>query len=142
MTNELTALAPSTMRSRWLLRFGVDWSIYLVYVLPDGNIITVGAERFHYVEVLLQPNFTGKGASGIHDTSSSSNMKFDIYIRKELYAKVVLSSGTTMFQEIVQRMTNKPTAPFTTKIKVVAPSKSKYPVWIGGSILFANFQQT
>ena len=34
---------------------------------------------------------------GIHDTSFSSNMKSDVCIRKELYADVVLSSGTTMF---------------------------------------------
>ena len=74
MTNEPTALVPSTMRSRWLLRFGMDWRIDPVYKLPDGNIITVGAERVHYVEALPQPNFIGKGASGIHDTSFSSNM--------------------------------------------------------------------
>ena len=67
-TNELTTLAPSTMTSRWLLRFGKDW-IYLVYELPDGNIITVGAERFHCVDMLFKPNFNDKGASGIHDTS-------------------------------------------------------------------------
>ena len=41
VTNELTALAPSTMRSRWLLRFGIDWRSFLVNELPDGNIITV-----------------------------------------------------------------------------------------------------
>ena len=52
MTNVLSALATSTMRSRWLLRYGLNWSLSLVYVLPDGNIITVGAVRFHYVEVL------------------------------------------------------------------------------------------
>ena len=61
---------------------------------PGGNI---GAVRFRYVEVFLQPSFDGKGASGIHDTSFSSNMKINVYIRKELYANVVLSSGTTMF---------------------------------------------
>ena len=96
MTSVLTALATSTMRSRWLLRFGLNWSLSLAYVLLGGNIITVGAVRFHYVEVLLQPNFIGKGASGIHDTSFSSNMKIDVYIRKELYGNVMLSSGTTM----------------------------------------------
>ena len=48
----------------------------------------------------------------------------DVYIRKELYDNVVLSSGTTMFREIVERMTNELTALFlfTTKIKVVALS--------------------
>merc|ERR1739837_5167 len=41
------------------------------YELPDGNIITVGSERFRCPEVLFQPSFIGKEASGIHDTSSS-----------------------------------------------------------------------
>ena len=72
MTNKLTALAPSTMRSR--------------DVLPDGNIITVDDERFLYVEVLFQPNFIGEGSSGIHDTSLQSNMKCGVYTRKNLYA--------------------------------------------------------
>ena len=27
------------------------------YVLPDGNIITVGTWRFHCAEVLFQPSF-------------------------------------------------------------------------------------
>ena len=95
------------------------------HVLPDGNIITVVPNVSCCAKVLFQPNFSGKHASGIHDTSFSSNMKRDVYIRKELYANVVLSSGTTMFQEIVERKTNEPTvlAPFTTKIKVVAASK-------------------
>ena len=81
MTNVLVALATSTMTSRWLLRFGLNWSLSLVYVLPDGNIITVGAVRFHYVEVLLQPKVIGRGASGIHDTFSS-NMKIDVLCRQ------------------------------------------------------------
>ena len=37
------------------------------YELPDGNIITVGSERFRCPEVLFQPSFIGKEASGIHD---------------------------------------------------------------------------
>merc|ERR1711907_759184 len=36
------------------------------YELPDGNIITVGNERFRCPEVLFQPSFIGKEASGIH----------------------------------------------------------------------------
>ena len=75
--------------------------------------------------------------SGVHDTSFGSNMKRDVYIRKELCAYVVLSSGTTMVREIVERMTNELTAlvPFSTKIKVVAPSMCKCSVWIGGAML-------
>merc|ERR1711959_494084 len=37
------------------------------YELPDGNVITVGNERFRTPEVLFQPSFIGKEASGIHE---------------------------------------------------------------------------
>merc|ERR1712053_40703 len=115
------------------------------YELPDGNIITVGSERFRCPEVLFQPSFIGKEASGIHDTSFQSIMKCDVDIRKDLYANVVLSGGTTMFAGIGERMTKELTAlaPSTMKIKVVAPPERKYSVWIGGSILssLSTFQQ-
>merc|ERR1712188_344226 len=98
------------------------------YELPDGNIITWGKE-----------------ASGIHDTTFQSIMKCDVDIRKDLYANVVLSGGTTMFLGIGERMTKELTAlaPSTMKIKVVAPPERKYSVWIGGSILssLSTFQQ-
>jgi len=115
------------------------------YELPDGNIITVGNERFRCPEVLFQPHFLGKEASGIHDTTFQSIMKCDIDIRKDLYANIVLSGGTTMFGGIGERMTKELTAlaPSTMKIKVVAPPERKYSVWIGGSILssLSTFQQ-
>jgi actin beta/gamma 1 len=115
------------------------------YELPDGNVITVGSERFRCPEVLFQPGFIGKEASGIHDTTFQSIMKCDVDIRKDLYSNVVLSGGTTMFQGIGERVTKELTAlaPSTMKIKVVAPPERKYSVWIGGSILssLSTFQQ-
>ena len=53
------------------LKSNVEINKEKTYVLPDGNIVAVGAERFHCANVLLQPNFFVKGASGIHDTSFS-----------------------------------------------------------------------
>jgi len=115
------------------------------YELPDGNIITVGSERFRCPEVLFQPSLVGKEAHGIHDTSFQSIMKCDVDIRKDLYSNVVLSGGTTMFTGIGERMTKELTtlAPSTMKVKIVAPPERKYSVWIGGSILSAlsTFQQ-
>jgi actin-related protein len=115
------------------------------YELPDGNIITVGSERFRCPEVLFQPTLIGKESSGVHETTFHSIMKCDVDIRKDLYANVVLSGGTTMFPGIGERMTKELTAlaPSTMKIKVVAPPERKYSVWIGGSILssLSTFQQ-
>eukprot|EP00936_MAST-01D_sp_MAST-1D-sp1_P000921 g921.t1 len=120
-------------------------SIDKSYELPDGNVITVGNERFRTPEVLFQPSLIGKEASGIHDCTFQTIMKCDVDIRKDLYQNIVLSGGTTMFQGIGERMTKELTAlaPSTMKIKVVAPPERKYSVWIGGSILssLSTFQQ-
>jgi actin beta/gamma 1 len=115
------------------------------YELPDGNVITIGNERFRCPEVLFQPSFIGKEAAGVHDTLFATIMKCDVDIRKDLYANIVLSGGTTMFTNIAERLTKEVTAlaPSTMKIKVVAPPERKYSVWIGGSILasLSTFQQ-
>ena len=97
------------------------------YELPDGNIVTLGNERFR-LEVLFQPNMIGKEGSGIHECTYQTIMKCDVDIRKDLYANIVLSGGTTMFPGIGERMTKELTAlaPSTMKIKVVAPPERKY----------------
>merc|ERR1719150_2435120 len=44
------------------------------YELPDGQIITVGAERFRCAEVLFQPNLIGKESMGIHQLLFQPNL--------------------------------------------------------------------
>jgi actin len=115
------------------------------YELPDGQVITVGNERFRGPEVLFKPNLIGREFSGIHQTTYDSIMKCDVDIRKDLYGNIVLSGGTTMFEGIDLRMEKeiKALAPQSMKIKIVAPPERKYSVWIGGSILasLSTFQQ-
>ncbi|VVB11813.1 unnamed protein product [Arabis nemorensis] len=115
------------------------------YELPDGQVITICAERFRCPEVLFQPSFVGMEAPGIHETTYNSIMKCDVDIRKDLYGNIVLSGGSTMFPGIADRMSKEITAlaPSSMKIKVVAPPERKYSVWIGGSILssLSTFQQ-
>ena len=107
------------------------------YELPDGNVITVGNERFRAPESLFQPNLLGKESVGIHEQVFGTIMKCDVDIRKDLYQNVVLSGGTTMFPGIAERLTKElvQLAPSTMKIKIVAPPERKYSVWIGGSVL-------
>ncbi|KAH7518563.1 hypothetical protein FEM48_Zijuj09G0184800 [Ziziphus jujuba var. spinosa] len=84
------------------------------YELPDGQVITIGAERFRCPEVLFQPSLIGMEVPGIRENTYNSIMKCDVDIRTELV-----------------------------KIKVVAPPERKYSVWIGGSISasVSTFQQ-
>jgi len=107
------------------------------YELPDGQMITVGAERFRCPEVLFQPQFIGKEHEGIHKLTHKSINKCDIDIRKDLYKNTVLSGGTTMFKNIDHRLEKemKALAPNGNDIKIIAPPERKYSVWIGGSIL-------
>jgi actin-related protein len=115
------------------------------YELPDGQVITVGNERFRCPEVLFKPSLIGKEHEGVHTATYNSIMQCDVDIRKDLYGNIVLSGGTTMFGGIDKRMEKEMVAlaPSTMKIKIVAPPERKYSVWIGGSILasLSTFQQ-
>ncbi|XP_069501646.1 actin, cytoplasmic 1-like isoform X2 [Ambystoma mexicanum] len=95
------------------------------YELPDGQVITIGNERFRCPEALFQPSF--------------------LDIRKDLFANTVLSGGTSMYPGIADRMQKEIACflPSTMKIKIIAPPERKYSVWIGGSILasLSTFQQ-
>eukprot|EP00253_Pinus_taeda_P001090 PITA_01090 len=120
-------------------------SIERNYELPDGQVITIGSERFRCPEVLFQPPLIGMESVGIHETTYNSIMKSDVDVRKNLYGNIVLSGGSTMFPGIADRITKEITAlaPRSMKIKVIAPPERKYSVWIGGSILasLSTFQQ-
>jgi actin-related protein len=50
-------------------------------------------------------------------------MKFDIDVRKDLYANIVLSGGATMSEKLAEQIDKEITAlvPATMNIKVVAP---------------------
>ncbi|XP_046643747.1 actin, clone 302-like isoform X1 [Daphnia pulicaria] len=110
------------------------------YELPDGQVITIGNQRFRCPEALFQPSFLGMDYyCGIHETTYNSIMKCDVDMHKDLYANIVLSGGTTMYPGFADRMQKEITAlaPSTMKIEIIAPPERKNSVWIGGS-LFAS----
>merc|ERR1711911_508962 len=79
-------------------------SIEKSYELPDGQIVTVGNERFRCPESMFRPAFLGMEVVGIQEGCFNSIMKCDIDIRKDLYANTVLSGGSTMYPGIADRM--------------------------------------
>ena len=107
------------------------------YELPDGQVITVGSERFRAPEILFNPHLIGLEQEGLHKLIFSSIMKCDVDIRKDLYNNIVFAGGNTMFEGVAERTQKelKNLAPDSMTIKVIAPPERKYSVWIGGSIL-------
>jgi len=110
------------------------------YELPDGNILTVNDERFRCPEILFQPSLIGLDSNGIHVAIFYSIMKCDVSVRRELYANIVLSGGTTLFPGINDRLGMEITslAPHTMKVKIIAPPQRKYSAWTGGSLLASS----
>merc|ERR1719193_2537143 len=102
-------------------------SIEKSYELPDGQIVTVGNERFRCPESMFRPSLLGMEVVGVHETTFNGIMKCDIDLRKDLYANTVLSGGTTMYPGIADRMQKEITAlaPSTMKIKIIAPPREE-----------------
>ncbi|CAO3653263.1 unnamed protein product [Cunninghamella echinulata] len=131
------------------------------YELPDGQIITIGNERFRAPEALFKPYFLGNERfrvseapsnpifgeivfDGIHEATNNSIVTCDTDIRDELYSNIILSGGTTMIPGFAERMQKEISAlaPSSTKPCVIAPPNRNYSAWVGGSILASssNFQ--
>ena len=110
------------------------------YWLPDGNVITIDAERFRCPELLFKPSLNGFEYDGIDEAIFDSIMKCDKDIRKDLFANIVLSGGSTMFKGLPERLEKEITrrAPPTMEVNAVASPERKYAAWLGGSILASH----
>ncbi|KAJ2253667.1 centractin- actin- protein of the dynactin complex [Coemansia sp. RSA 455] len=108
-----------------------------VFMLPDGQIINLGHERFRAPEILFQPDIIGLEYPGIHQMVADSISRTDIDLRRQMYSGIVLSGGTTLIRGFGDRLLSelRKQAVKDCKIKITAPPERKYSTWIGGSIL-------
>ncbi|KFY08597.1 hypothetical protein V492_06099 [Pseudogymnoascus sp. VKM F-4246] len=130
------SLDPKDEERGWGVRKTTD-NMMVDYVLPDGNKLKVGAERFRAPEILFNPEIIGLEYPGVHQIVVDSINRTDLDLRKSLFGNIVLSGGTTMTKGFgdrllyeVQRLAVK-----DMRIKIFAPPERKYSTWIGGSIL-------
>jgi actin len=107
------------------------------FELPDGSTLKVGTQSFRCPEALFKPSMIGLEADGFPQLAYKSVQKCDIDVRRDLFANIVLSGGTTMYRGLPERLSKevKTLVSAGVDVNVVAPPERKYSVWIGGSIL-------
>ena len=107
------------------------------FMLPDGQEVVIGAERFKAPECMFQPNFVGKDVPGVSQSTEEVIKKCDLDIRRALYENIMMSGGSTMYSGIQQRLQNdlKNGAPASARVVVTADPQRKFSVWVGGKIL-------
>jgi actin-related protein len=107
------------------------------YMMPDGEVVNIGIERFLAPECFFNPSVVGKELEALDDTIVGAISECDVDLRRDLYSNIVLSGGSTMFHGVKERLTKeiKELIPSSIDVKIVAPPERMYSVWIGGSIL-------
>jgi actin-like protein 6A len=120
------------------------------YELPDGQEILVGPDRSKVPEILFQPDLISAfplldvshkvSAKPFHTLVLDSISQCDVDTRKELYAGVVLTGGSSLMPGLRDRLEKElgVLGPQAAKIKVSMPINTlerRFSVWLGGSIL-------
>ena len=112
-------------------------SALVTYDLPDGQVITLGNERFRCAEALFRPSLMGSSEPGLHEVIHKTIMACDVDLRKDLWSNIILSGGSTLFAGLADRLSKELSAlaSASMSVEVIAPPERKYSSWIGGSIL-------
>ena len=74
------------------------------YTLPDGRVITLGAERFAAPEALFNPELVDVEGGGIHEAVFRCVQENDIDNRMLMYQRIVLSGGSSMYPGLPSRL--------------------------------------
>lgn len=77
---------------------------FLPFQLPDGRVITVGAERFSAPEALFQPHLVDNERKGLAEMIFGTIQSAAIDLRPGLYKHIVLSGGSTMYPGLSSRL--------------------------------------
>ncbi|XP_053436738.1 actin-related protein T1-like [Nycticebus coucang] len=111
--------------------------VFREYRLPDGNILHIGEQLHQVPEVLFAPDQLGIHNPGLSKMVSSSIMRCDTDIQKNLFAEIILCGGTTLFPGLEERLMKEleQLASKGTPIKITASPDRCFSAWIGASIM-------
>lgn len=109
------------------------------YELPDGSTVNVNTPRFMAPEALFDPGLIKEGDEtlGMHKLCFKSITECDLDVRPDLYANIILSGGSTLYEGLPDRIEQEvdKMAPQQGVVKVIATADRYYSVWTGGSTL-------
>lgn len=120
--------------------FGGSSSIEKTYDMPDGNLCSVGSQRFRCPEILFQPGLSGRDFPGIHALAAQVLLEAAPDLRQQLARNIILAGSNMMCPGIAERLKKELTQllPSPIEIRVVTPPERKYSAWIGGSLRCRN----
>ncbi|XP_038655257.1 uncharacterized protein LOC119967165 isoform X2 [Scyliorhinus canicula] len=111
----------------------------LNYTLPDGQIITIGHERFRASEILFKPELIGRDHYGIHESLLRAIILCDVDIRQTFAANIILSGGNTMLTGISARVQKEISSSLpldlSKHVHITSPANRDFTVWSGGAAL-------
>ncbi|XP_062405559.1 actin-like protein 7A [Sardina pilchardus] len=108
------------------------------HVLPDGQRIQLGNERFVCPEALFQPSALDSREPGLHTLAMNSLNMCDVSLKRTLRQNVLLCGGCTLFPGMPERMQSELDRVVPGGgVRVVATDARKHATWLGGSILAA-----
>ncbi|XP_075053915.1 actin-2-like [Mixophyes fleayi] len=107
----------------------------LEYHLPDGQILTIGKERFMCPEALFQPpHVAGIQPNGIHQMALKSLKKVPEESKRNIHENILICGGSSKFEGFTERF-SKEIFLHNYKPNILSADERKYSTWIGGSIL-------
>jgi len=106
------------------------------FQLPDGEVITLGKERYATSELLFRPS-EDTAIAGVHEMLYKSIMKTNMDIRRDLYGSIVLSGGASLAPGFAERISKELAAllPPKAKLTIRAPPERRYATWKGASVV-------
>lgn len=99
------------------------------FTLPDGQIISIGQERFQAPECLFKPDLLGReNNTGVQFKIFDSIQKCDMDLRENVCSNIVLSGGSSLFAGFSQRLLEEISNLAPIQAQIIAPPERKYRV--------------
>ncbi|KAM4650915.1 actin-6-like [Discoglossus pictus] len=116
-----------------------DEKNYLIdFTLPDGQIISIGSERFRCPEALFLPTVLGLPEVGLHAHALSSIQKCAPEHQSQLLSNVVVCGGSSYIRGFPERIKKEMCrAEKGRPPNIFAHPHRKFAPWLGGSIVGA-----